>query len=59
MSCCDKWDPRYGCSHEVCPSCYGDKHHEQNVCDECHAYNVGLPYQLYIDIYGIDNLRTA
>lgn len=56
MKCCMDWSPYFGCPHEICPGCYCDKEHEQNVCSDCHDYNRG--HDEYLATYGPENLRS-
>lgn len=54
--CCYLWDVRYGCVHEICPGCYCSKEHDQNVCSDCHEYN--LDHEPYLAKYGGENRRA-
>lgn len=45
-----------GCVEEICGGCFCSKEREQNVCSECHAYN--LDHEPYLLKYGPDNKRS-
>jgi len=53
--CCELWHPNYGCPHEICPGCYCSKRHDENVCEECHTFN--LDHAPYLAKYGVSNVR--
>lgn len=53
--CCEAWDRRYGCHHEICPGCFCTKAHSQIVCNECHDYN--RDHEPYLAKYGPNNER--
>jgi hypothetical protein len=56
--CCELWDEENGiCVHEICPGCYCTKAHDQNVCVDCHTFN--LNHEPYLAKYGPENVRTS